>query len=216
MQPTDPWPVAVLASGRGSNLQALHQASLHDGLPIRIVGVFSDKAGCGALAYAQRHGIPHRAFAANDHPSRQAFDQALMQAVAAVKPALIICAGYMRIISDAGIALAPCPMINIHPSLLPLYPGLHTHARAIADGRTEHGASVHLVNAVLDGGRVLSQAKVPVHENDSPAELADRVLGREYPLLIETVRSIINGSIALHDPAKARVHWLQDDNSRLD
>ena len=216
MQAPNPWPVAVLASGRGSNLQALHQASLLGGLPIRIVGVFSDKQDSGAIAYAHRHGIPHRAFAAKAYPSREAFDQALMQAVAAVKPALIVCAGYMRIISDAGIALAPCPMINIHPSLLPLYPGLHTHARAIAEGRKEHGASVHLVNNILDGGRVLSQAKVPVLAGDSPERLAERVLSREYPLLIETVRSIISGRIALNNAPQAQVLYLHDDNSRLD
>lgn len=216
MHAPNPWPVAVLASGRGSNLQALHQASLHSGLPIRIAGVFSDQADCGAMAYARQHGIPHQAFAAKDYTSRQIFDRALMQAVAAVKPALIVCAGYMRIISDMGIALAPSPMINIHPSLLPLYPGLHTHARAIADGSAEHGASVHLVNNILDGGRVLSQAKVPVLDGDSPERLAERVLRREYPLLVETVRSIISGRIALNNVPHAQVLYLHDDNSRLD
>jgi phosphoribosylglycinamide formyltransferase-1 len=216
MHAPDPWPVAVLASGRGSNLQALHRASLHGGLPVRIAGVFSDKQDCGAIAYARQHGIPQQAFSAAEHPSREAFDQALMQAVTAVKPALIVCAGYMRIISDAGIALAPCPMINIHPSLLPLYPGLRTHARAIADGSTEHGASVHLVNGILDGGRVLSQAKVPVLAGDSPERLAERVLRREYPLLVETVRSIIGGRIVLNNMPQAQVLYLHDDDSHLD
>jgi phosphoribosylglycinamide formyltransferase-1 len=216
MRKPNPLPVAVLASGRGSNLQALHQASLHGGLPIRVAGVFSDKADCGAMAYARRHGIPHRAFSAAEHPSREAFDRALMSALADVRPELIVCAGYMRIISDTGIASAPCPMINIHPSLLPLYPGLHTHARAIADGRAEHGASVHLVNNILDGGRVLSQAKVPVLAGDSPALLAERVLSREYPLLVETVRSIIGGRIVLNPTAQAQVLYLHDDDSRLD
>ena len=216
MHAPNPWPVAVLASGRGSNLQALHQASLHSGLPMRITGVFSDKEDCGAMIYARQHGIPHRAFSAAAHASREAFDQTLMSALADVRPELIVCAGYMRIISDMGIALTPCPMINIHPSLLPLYPGLHTHARAIADGSTEHGASVHLVNGILDGGRVLSQAKVPVLDGDSPERLAERVLRREYPLLVETVRSIISGRIALNNAPHAQVLYLHDDNSRLD
>lgn len=216
MDRPNPWPVAVLASGRGSNLQALYQASLAQGLPIRIVGVFSDKADSGAMAFARQHGIPHQAFSVKDYASRTAFDQALMTAVAAVEPALIICAGYMRIISDTGIALAPCPMINIHPSLLPLYPGLNTHARAIADGCLEHGASVHLVDAVLDGGRVLSQAKVPVTAGDSPERLAERVLSREYPLLIETVRSLINGRIDLMPGLASRVLYLQDDDAGLE
>ncbi len=209
------WPVVVLASGRGSNLQALHQASIHSALPIRIVGVFSDKADCGALQYAEQHGIAHQALAAKSFATREQFDAALMHAITPLKPQLIICAGFMRIISELGIGLAPCPMINIHPSLLPLYQGLHTHARALADRQTEHGASVHLVNNILDGGRVLSQAKVPIFADDDASRLAERVLSREYPLLIETVRSIIAGIITLHNGNHAEVLCLHDDNSGL-
>ena len=110
------WSIAVLASGRGSNLQALHQASLNAGLPIDIVGVFSDKANSGAIDYARQHHLPQRSLAPKDFADRSQFDSALMQAVASVKPQLIVCAGYMRIISPEGIAHAPCPMINIHPS----------------------------------------------------------------------------------------------------
>ncbi len=209
------WPVVVLASGRGSNLQALHHASLHSDLPIEIVGVFSDKAECDALRYAEQQAIPHSAFEAKSFSSREAFDDALFQAAAALQPRLIICAGYMRIISETGIASAPCPLINIHPSLLPLYQGLRTHARALADGQTQHGASVHVVNAELDGGRVLSQAKVDILADDDAARLAERVLNREHPLLIETVRNIIDGRISLNSDATARVLCLNDDNSGL-
>jgi phosphoribosylglycinamide formyltransferase 1 len=210
------WPVVVLASGRGSNLQALHQASLRGTLAIQIVGVFSDKADSGALKYAEQHGLVHQALSAKSFATREQFDAALMQLVANVQPQLIICAGFMRIISEPGIGLAPCPMINIHPSLLPLYQGLHTHARALADGQTEHGASVHLVNGILDGGRVLSQAKVPVFADDDASQLAERVLTREYPLLIETVRNIISGRITLESHNHAKVLCLNDDNSELD
>jgi phosphoribosylglycinamide formyltransferase-1 len=216
MESASIWPVVVLASGRGSNLQALHQASLHSALPIRIVGVFSDKVDSGALQYAQQHGVAHQAFAAKSFATREQFDIALMQSIALVKPKLIICAGFMRIISELGIDLAPCPMINIHPSLLPLYPGLHTHARALADSQSEHGASVHIVNSVLDGGRVLSQAKVPVFAKDDASQLAERVLTREYPLLIETVRSIIAGRITFNNVSHAKVLCLNEDNSGLD
>lgn len=189
--------VAVFASGRGSNLQALHQAAESGDLPIRIVGVFSDKPSSGAMAYAKTQGLFTTSFSARDFPSREAFDLALMQAASIAKPDLIICAGYMRIISEAGIAAAPCPMINIHPSLLPKYPGLNTHARAIAEGDAEHGCSVHLINNILDGGRVLAQARVPIYANDNPSVLAERVLSQEHRLLIETVRALCNGEITL-------------------
>lgn len=212
----DCWPIAVLASGRGSNLQALHQASLHNDLPIRIVGVFSDKADSGAIEYAKQHQIPHQALAPKAYPDRASFDAALMQAIAKTAPRLIVCAGYMRIISERGIADAPCPMINIHPSLLPLYPGLNTHARALADHQSEHGASIHLVNNVLDGGCILSQVRVPILEHDNTASLTERVLSREHPLLIETVRAITQGRVSLASIQPARVLCLQDDNKTLD
>lgn len=207
--------VAVFASGRGSNLQALHAAAEAGRLPIRIVGVLSDKADSGALSYAGSRGLGGSALSVRDFSSREAFDLALMQAAAATKPQLIVCAGFMRIISEAGIQAAPCPMINIHPSLLPKYPGLNTHARALADGETEHGASVHLVNAVLDGGRVLSQAKVPVLPGDDAPALAARVLRREHPLLVATLRAIADGRIDLSDAASNRVSYLCDDDETL-
>lgn len=207
--------VAVFASGRGSNLQALHSAAEAGKLPIRIVGVFSDKADSGAMAYAGSRGLGGSALSAGDFRSREAFDLALMQAAAAAKPQLIVCAGFMRIISEAGIQAALCPIINIHPSLLPKYPGLNTHARALADSETEHGASVHLVNAVLDGGRVLSQAKVPVLPGDDAPTLAARVLRREHPLLVATLRAIADGRIDLSDAAPNRVWYLGDDDETL-
>ena len=204
----EPLRVAVFASGRGSNLQALDQAAARGALPARIVGVFSDKADSGAIAYAEAHGIAHVSLDPKAFPSREAFDAALMQAAATVHPQLIVCAGFMRIISEAGIRAAPCPMINIHPSLLPHYPGLHTHARALAAGDTEHGASVHRVEPVLDGGRVLSQAKIAVLPDDTIETLSGRVLAIEHPLLIATVRAIAEGRIHLNGPADTRVSWL--------
>lgn len=210
-----PLRVAVLASGRGSNLQALHRAQTEGRLPIALVGVFSDQPGSGALAYARAHGLPAEAVSPSDFADRETFDLALMRALAAARPELLICAGFMRIISKAGIRAAPCPMINIHPSLLPKFPGLHTHARALAAGEREHGASVHLVDEVLDGGRVLARARVPVHPGEDPSQLAERVLRREHPLLIATVRAIADGRIRLQDDASPRVSWLSDDDLDL-
>lgn len=211
-----PLRVAVLASGRGSNLQALHRAQTEGRLPIALVGVFSDQPGSGALAYARSHGLPAEAVLPSDFADRETFDLALMRALAAARPELLICAGFMRIISKAGIRAAPCPMINIHPSLLPKFPGLHTHARALASGEREHGASVHLVDEVLDGGRVLARARVPVHAGEDPSQLAERVLRREHPLLIATVRAIADGRIRLQDDASPRVSWLGDDDLDLE
>ena len=209
----EPLRVAVLASGRGSNLQALHQAILCGALPAQLVGVFSDKAGSGALAYAETQRIAHSHLDPKSFATREDFDAALMQNVAAVCPELIVCAGFMRIISETGIAKAPCPMINIHPSLLPKYPGLHTHARVLAAGDAEHGASVHRVEPLLDGGRILTQAKIAVLPDDTPEQLAERVLAIEYPLLIATVRAIAEGRIRLNEGTDTRVSWL---NHRLE
>jgi phosphoribosylglycinamide formyltransferase-1 len=189
--------VAVFASGRGSNLQALHQASLSGELAIRLAGVITDRPQCGAVAYANQQQIPSRALVPKNFADREAFDLALMQAAADYRPQLIVCAGYMRIISPAGIAAAPCPIINIHPSLLPKYPGLNTHARALAAGDAEHGASVHLVNAVLDGGRVLAQVRIPIQADEESVRLAERLLPHEHAILIETVRAISRGDISL-------------------
>lgn len=199
-EPRIPLRVAVLASGRGSNLEALHRAAENGQLPIVIVAVLSDKAESGALSYARVNGIPGICLQPKDFASREDFDLALMQAAAEQRPGLIVCAGYMRIISVAGIAAAPCPMINIHPSLLPKYPGLNTHARALANGDSEHGASVHLVNDILDGGKVLQQVTVPVLPNDTPESLAERVLNQEHTLLIETVRCITENPQLLQSP----------------
>ena len=179
--------LAVLVSGRGSNLRALIDA-VHGGrLRAEIVGVFSDRPECNAIALATQHGIPAVALRARDFASREAFDEALFDRIDAVQPDLIVCAGYIRIISDAAVQRFEGRMINVHPSLLPKYPGLDTHARALAAGDREHGASVHLVIPALDAGPVLAQARVAVRPDDNAETLARRVLAREHPLLVQSV-----------------------------
>jgi phosphoribosylglycinamide formyltransferase-1 len=177
----------VLVSGRGSNLRALIDAQRQDRLPIEIVGVFSDKPDCAAIALAGQCGITAVALRPRDFASREAFDAELFGRIAAVQPDLIVCAGYMRIISEAAVRRFEGRMINIHPSLLPKYPGLNTHARALAAGDTEHGASVHLVIPALDAGPVLARARVAVQADDTPETLARRVLAREHALLVQSV-----------------------------
>ena len=187
--------IAVLASGRGSNLRALLQAKARANLGIDIVGVFSDRPDCQALAVAAEAGIATFAQRPADFSSRESYDESLFSRIEAVQPDLIVCAGYMRLISDAAVCRFKGRMINIHPSLLPKYPGLHTHARALAAGDAEHGASVHCVIPELDAGAVLAQARIAVLPGDVPESLANRLLEREHELLVQTVRAIADGEL---------------------
>ncbi len=189
--------IAVLASGAGSNLQALIGAISEGRLDARIVGVFSDKPNCLALQRARDAGIAAVARSPKDFASREGFDAALFAAVDAARPDLIVCAGYMRIIAAAEIAARADRMINLHPSLLPAFKGLHTHRRALEAGAVEHGASVHVVTADLDDGPVLAQARVPVLAGDDEVALAARVRAVEHPLLVETVRLLAEGRLRL-------------------
>lgn len=194
---TDAYRIAVLASGRGSNLQALVDAIGDGRLAARIVGVFSDKPACGALARARAAGLPAVAVSPRDHADRAAHDEALFSAVASVQPDLIVCAGYMRIISADAVRRFEGRMINIHPSLLPRYPGLHTHARALAAGDREHGASVHAVIPALDAGPVLAQVRIGLRPDDDVASVASRLLPREHALLVASVQLLAQGRARL-------------------
>ena len=189
--------IAVLASGAGSNLQALIDAITAGSLRARIVGVFSDRPSCLALARAREAGIPAVALTPKAYPTREAFDAALFAAIDAGLPDLIVCAGYMRIISADAIQARPNRMINLHPSLLPAFKGLHTHQQALDAGVAEHGASVHVVTAELDDGPVLAQARVPVLPGDDASRLAARVRAMEHPLLLASVGLIADGALRL-------------------
>lgn len=185
--------IAVLASGRGSNLQCLLDAIARGQLPAQIVGVFSDKPDAPALEKVP----PHLRWARSpkDFANREAFDLALAEAVSSCQPDWVVCAGYMRILGAGFVARFDGRLINIHPSLLPLHKGLHTHARAIAAGDREHGASVHFVVPALDAGAVLAQARVPVLDGDSADTLAARVLQVEHPLLLASVQLLCSGRV---------------------
>lgn len=189
--------IAVLASGRGSNLQCLLDGIAAGQLHARIAGVFSDKPGAAALdkvAPAQRWARPPR-----DFDNREAFDAALGDAVAACAPDWIVCAGYMRILGAGFVQRFAGRLVNIHPSLLPLHKGLHTHARALEAGDAEHGASVHFVVPELDAGAVIAQARVPVLPGDDAEALAARVLAVEHPLLLAAVRLLVEGRVTEQD-----------------
>ena len=189
--------IAVLASGRGSNLQCLLDGIAAGQLDAQIVGVFSDKPRAVAL---DKVPLEQRwARSPKDYASRDAFDAALADAVAACTPDWVVCAGYMRILGEAFIRRFHGRILNIHPSLLPKYKGLHTHQRALQAGDTEHGASVHFVTAELDGGAVIAQARIPVHADDTVADLAARVLACEHPLLLQVLQLAAADRIAACD-----------------
>ncbi|MBB1060251.1 phosphoribosylglycinamide formyltransferase [Marilutibacter spongiae] len=192
--------IAVLASGRGSNLQVLVDAIADGRLDGELVGVFSDRARAGALQRARDAGIPACSLRPRDFESRRAFDEALFSLVDGVQPDLIVCAGYMRLLDSNVVEARPGRMINIHPSLLPAFKGLHTHQQALDAGVPVHGASVHVVTAELDGGPVIAQARVPVQAGDDADRLAARVLEREHPLLLATVDALLRGRITLSGP----------------
>lgn len=196
---TSALPVAVLVSGRGSNLEALIHARAAGALPVEFALVASDKADAPALRMAESHGIATLALDPRGYDQRRAYDMDLFDRIAASGAQLVVLAGFMRIIDADAVAPWQGRMINIHPSLLPKYRGLHTHRKALAAGDREHGASVHFVTAELDGGPVIAQAVVDIHADDTEDSLASRLLAYEHQLLPATLAMIAEGRIRLED-----------------
>ncbi|MFM9883710.1 MAG: phosphoribosylglycinamide formyltransferase [Burkholderiales bacterium] len=185
--------IVVLISGRGSNMRAL----VEQGLPVR--AVISNRSDAAGLAYARGRGLPaiavdHRAFA-----SRASFDDALIQAIDRFDPQCVVLAGFMRILTEGFVCHYDGRLLNIHPSLLPSFPGLDTHARALKAGVKLHGATVHLVTSDLDMGPIVLQAAVPVLRDESASHLADRVLAQEHRILPIAVRWLLDGRIDVAD-----------------
>jgi phosphoribosylglycinamide formyltransferase-1 len=193
--------VAVLASGRGSNLAALLAARERGELPVQFVLVGSDKAAAPALHLAAEAGVPTLALDPRGYADRRSFDHDLLQRVAASGAQYLVLAGYMRVVD--GDALRPWVgrVINIHPSLLPKYRGLHTHRRALEAGDVEHGASVHFVTAELDGGPVIAQARIRVEAGDDEDALAARLLPLEHRLLPAVLGLLTSGRLQWRDNA---------------
>ena len=177
----------IFISGGGSNMETLIHAAGAADYPVAIATVFSDKAEAGGLAKAQAAGIPTQVFPRRDYASKEAHEDAILAALAAIQPDILCLAGYMRLLSGRFIALYAGRIVNIHPSLLPLFPGLHTHQRALDAGVKLAGCTVHLVTEGMDEGPILAQAAVPVREGDTAESLAARVLKAEhrlYPLAL--------------------------------
>lgn len=191
--------LVILISGRGSNMVALLAASARGELPVRIAGVVANEPQAGGLAVAAAAGVPtsvvdHRAFA-----ERALFDAALAEAIDAFAPDVVVLAGFMRILGASFVQRYAGRLLNIHPSLLPAFPGLHTHRRALAEGVRIHGCSVHFVTADLDHGPIVIQAAVPVLDDDDEETLAARVLAQEHRIYPLAVRWFAEGRLQLRD-----------------
>lgn len=189
--------VVVFISGGGSNMLALAKAAAEPGFPAEIIGVISDKADAGGLAKAAALGIPTFSFVRKDYDSKDAHEAAILSALESLSPDIICLAGYMRLLSAAFIKRYEGRIINIHPSLLPLFPGLHTHQRAIDAGMTEAGCTVHFVTEGMDEGPVILQAKVPVLPGDTADTLAARVLVEEHRIYPAALRLVAEGKVRM-------------------
>jgi len=190
--------IVILISGRGSNMQALLTANAN----YRIAAVISNRADAGGLDFAQAHGIPTAVVSHRDHPDRDSFDAALAQVVDGFRPDFVILAGFMRILTAGFVTRYQGRLINIHPSLLPSYTGLHTHARALQDGVKIHGCTVHFVTPDLDHGPIIIQAAIPVLADDTEHTLSARVLHEEHRVFPQAVRWLCAGQIELSKDGK--------------
>jgi phosphoribosylglycinamide formyltransferase 1 len=197
--------IVALISGRGSNLEAL----LNAGLPVS--GVISNRADAKGLEAAAARGIDHRVVEHRAFATREAFDSALGAEIDRFAPRLVVLAGFMRVLSSGLVERYRERMLNIHPSLLPAFPGLDTHARALVAGVKLHGCTVHFVTAQLDHGPIVIQAAVPVHAGDTAASLAARVLRQEHVIYPRAVRWFLDGKLVI----RSGVVSVEDDDAQL-
>jgi len=193
--------IVILISGRGSNMEAMLAAKL----PCRISAVISNKADAKGLETARAHGIPAVVVAHAEHASRELFDAALAAEIDRHAPDLVVLAGFMRILGEDFVRRYHGRLMNIHPSLLPAFPGLHTHRRALEAGCRVHGCTVHFVTPALDNGPVIIQAAVPVYSDDSEDALAARVLAQEHVAYPQAVRWFVEGRLSLDAGGRVRL-----------
>lgn len=197
--------VVILVSGRGSNMEALIRARDSGFLPLEIAAVISNRSDAAGLATAAAHGIPTLVVPHVQHATRQGFDAALAREIDGIAPSLVVLAGFMRILTPEFVGRYAGRLVNIHPSLLPAFPGLHTHARALAAGCKVHGATVHFVTPELDHGPIIIQAVVPVLPDDDEARLAARVLAQEHVIYPQALAWIAAGQL-LTEGGRVRVN----------
>ncbi len=189
--------IVILISGRGSNMEAVVRAAKAEQWPARIAAVISNRADAQGLVFAAEHGIATAVVANKDYASRAEFDAALQLVIDGFSPDLVVLAGFMRILTEPFVEHYAGRMLNIHPSLLPLFPGMATHRQALEAGVTEHGATVHFVTAELDHGPAVASATVPVLPGDTEDSLSARVLVQEHLLYPRAIRLFIDDKLSV-------------------
>ena len=194
--------IVILVSGRGSNMQAIVDAAIPG---VHIAAIISNRPDAGALGFAAERGIASAVVDHKAYSDRTAFDAALVECIDRFEPDLVVLAGFMRVLTDDFVRRYDGRLINIHPSLLPSFPGLHTHRRALEAGVRVHGATVHFVTPTLDCGPIIVQAVVPVIEGDDEAALGARVLAQEHRIYAQAVRWFVDGRLRLDEAGRVRV-----------
>ncbi|GAA5233883.1 phosphoribosylglycinamide formyltransferase [Verticiella sediminum] len=189
--------IVILISGRGSNMRSIVEACVAEGWPARVAAVIANKPDAAGLAWAAEQGLHTEVVAHREFSSREAFDAALAERVDAHRPDLVLLAGFMRVLTPGFVARYEGRLVNIHPSLLPAFPGLHTHAQALAVGVQAHGCTVHYVTPVLDHGPIIAQGVVPVLAGDTADTLARRVLEVEHKVYPAAARWLAEGRVRL-------------------
>lgn len=208
--------IVILISGRGSNMEAIVQACAQQNWSARIAAVISNKASAGGLEFAASHGIATAVVDHKQFDSREAFDTELARVIDSYQPDLVVLAGFMRILTEGFVRHYDGRLLNIHPSLLPAFPGLHTHERAIEAGCKLAGATVHLVTPELDHGPIVIQAAVPVLVGDTGDTLSARVLKQEHQIYPRAVRWFVDGDLSVaegrvtHQKGQAQIVWAAD------
>ena len=212
--------LVILISGRGSNMEAIVRACAHEAWPARVAAVIANRPDAAGLAFAASNGIATAIVDHRRYPDRAAFDAALAQAIDGYAPDLVVLAGFMRVLTEGFVQHYSGRMLNIHPSLLPSFPGLKTHEKAIEAGCRVHGATVHFVTPTLDHGPIVVQSVVPVRTGDDAAALAARVLKTEHVIYPRAVRWFVEGRLALHGErvtlTPAEPQWLFLDDTDND
>ena len=197
--------LVILISGRGSNMQSIVKSIARESLDAEVCAVISNRADAAGLEWAASRGIATQVVPHREYPSRQDFDGALAQVIDAYEPHYVLLAGFMRVLTPAFVERYEGRLINIHPSLLPSFPGLHTHQQALTDGVQWHGCTVHFVTAKLDHGPIVAQGIVPVLHNDTPETLAARLLSVEHAIYVQVVRWLAEGRVSLDENQIVRV-----------
>jgi len=214
--------LVILISGRGSNMEAIVRASAHDAWPARIAAVIANRPDAAGLAFAASHGIATAVVDHRQYSDRAAFDTALAQVIDGFQADLVVLAGFMRVLTEPFVRHYSGRMLNIHPSLLPSFPGLKTHQQALDAGCRVHGATVHFVTPTLDHGPIVAQSAVPVRAGDDPAALAARILKTEHVIYPRAVRWFVEGRLALEGdrvtltPPEPQWLFLDDTNNAND